>query len=87
MNEILTGTTTPGQSGPGSNGNERVCHTLQISRIGPSPSNAVWCHISVGDTAYFKHPWQGDNLKALKLMVKSFETISVITFTYSLIDN
>ena len=26
------GTTTPGQSGRGSNDNERVLHTLQISR-------------------------------------------------------
>ena len=35
---ILTGTTTPGQSGPGGNGNEGVFH---IPWTGVSPSDAV----------------------------------------------
>ena len=38
---ILTGTTTLGQSGSGSNDNEGVLHTPQISRIGTSPSDTV----------------------------------------------
>ena len=42
--ETLTGTTTSGQSGPGSNGNEGVFHTTQISRTGVSPSDVVWCY-------------------------------------------
>ena len=33
----LTYTNTPNQSGPGSDGNERVHHTHQISRTGSSP--------------------------------------------------
>ena len=37
----LTGTTTPGQSGPGSNGGEWVLHILQTSRNGTSPSDRV----------------------------------------------
>ena len=35
------GTTTPGQSGPGSSGNEGVLHIPQSSRIAPSPSDAI----------------------------------------------
>ena len=41
MNGTLISTTTPDQSGPGSNGNEEELHTLQISRTGASPSDAV----------------------------------------------
>ena len=37
----LIGTTPPDQSGPGSNGNEGVIHTLQIYRTGISSSDAV----------------------------------------------
>ena len=37
----LTGATTPGQSGPGSNGNEGVLHIPQSSIIGTSPPDAV----------------------------------------------
>ena len=37
----LTGATTPGQSGPGSNGNEGVLHIPQGSRTGTSPPDAV----------------------------------------------
>ena len=35
------GKTTPVQSGPGSNGNEEVLYTPQISKIGTSPSAAA----------------------------------------------
>ena len=45
-NMTLTGYTTPDQSGPGSNGNEGVFHTPQISRTGAF-SYAVQCHSSV----------------------------------------
>ena len=41
----LTGTTTLSQSGPGSNVNEGVLHTPQISRTGALPSDAVECYI------------------------------------------
>ena len=37
----LSGTTTPGQSGPESNGNEGVLHFLQISKDGSSPSDCL----------------------------------------------
>ena len=37
----LTDTNTPGQSKPGSKGNEGVLDTPEISRTGDSPSNAV----------------------------------------------
>ena len=40
----LKGTITPGQNGPKSHGNERVCHTHQISRTRASPSDAIKCH-------------------------------------------
>ena len=36
---ILTGTITPGQSGPESNGNEGIFHTPQTPRA--SPSDAI----------------------------------------------
>ena len=36
-----TGTITPDQSGPGSNGNEEALHIPQISRTGASSPNAV----------------------------------------------
>ena len=39
--EILTGTTTLGQSGPGSNVNEGVIHIPQSSKTGALPSYAV----------------------------------------------
>ena len=41
INETLTDTTTLGQSKPVSNGNERILHIPQDSRIGASPSDAV----------------------------------------------
>ena len=41
INEILTSTTTPDQSGPGSNGNKRVLHTPQSPKTGASPSDAI----------------------------------------------
>ena len=36
MGGALAGTTTPSHGGPGNNGNERVVHPPQISRIGSS---------------------------------------------------
>ena len=41
IDETLTGTTTPSQSGLGSNGNEGVLHTPQIIKTGASPSDVV----------------------------------------------
>ena len=37
----LTGATTPGQSGPGCNGNEGVLHIPQSSITGTLPPDAV----------------------------------------------
>ena len=37
----LTGQTTPGKSGPWSNGNEEVLHIPQISKAGNSPSDGL----------------------------------------------
>ena len=48
MNENLKGTTTLGQSGPGSNSNERVLHTPHISGTETSSSVAVLCYFCVG---------------------------------------
>ena len=46
----LSGATTPGQSGPGSNGNEGVLRILQSSSIaGTSPSD---CLVSYQDTRW-----------------------------------
>ena len=44
IDDTLTGTTTPGQSGHGSRGNEQVLHVSQSSRTGASPSNVVYGH-------------------------------------------
>ena len=41
LDEALTGTTTLGHSGHGSNGIEGVFHTSQISRTGASPLDGV----------------------------------------------
>ena len=41
MDGTLTGTTTPGQCEPKSNGNKAVLYTPQISRTRPSLSDAV----------------------------------------------
>ena len=41
MERTLTGTTTPDQNGPGSNGTIGVLHILQSSRIGASPSDEI----------------------------------------------
>ena len=43
-NWTLRGTTTLGQSWPGSNDNEEVLYTFQSPRTGPSPLDAVWYH-------------------------------------------
>ena len=40
IDATLTGTTTPTQSGPGSNGTEGVLHIPQNPRVGASPSDA-----------------------------------------------
>ena len=41
IDKTLTGTTTVGESGTRSNGNEGVLHTAEISRPGASPADAV----------------------------------------------
>ena len=40
IDEIATGATTPGQSGPVSNSNEEVIHISCLSRTGALPSDA-----------------------------------------------
>ena len=37
----LSGATTPGQSGPGRNGNEGIVHIPQISQAGALPSDGL----------------------------------------------
>ena len=44
MDGPLTCTTTPSQSGTGSNDNEVVLHTLLNCKTGVSPSEAVKCY-------------------------------------------
>ena len=45
IDRTLSGTTTPSQSGPGSNGNEGVLHVLQISKAGASPSDGLMSYL------------------------------------------
>ena len=42
--ETLNSISTPGQSKPGSNGNEGALHIIQISRSRASLSDTVYCH-------------------------------------------
>ena len=42
------GTTSPGQSGPGSNGNEWIVHTFQIFRTRTSPCSLVDTYTFLG---------------------------------------
>ena len=52
IDRALSGATTPGQSGPGSNSNEGVLHILQSSSItGTSPSDCL--------VPYSGHSWGG----------------------------
>ena len=48
----LKGTTTPGRSGPRSNGNEGILHTLQISRTNASPLDTGKCYIQTLDVFF-----------------------------------
>ena len=41
IDRILSGATIPGQSGPGSDGNEGLLYITQISKTKASPSDAV----------------------------------------------
>ena len=45
IDRILSGATTLGQSGPGSNCNEGVLHILQSSKIGASPSDCLLSYL------------------------------------------
>ena len=44
IDKTQTGITNPGQSGPGSNGNEGALQIPLSSSTRDSPSNAVYCH-------------------------------------------
>ena len=51
IDRTLLGVTTPGQSGPGSNGNERVFYIPQIFKAGTLPSDCLMSypgHLLVG---------------------------------------
>ena len=57
----LTGIIALGQCGPGSNVNEGVLHTPQISRTGVSRSDVVYCHTK--DRSFERwgsYPFAGD---------------------------
>ena len=45
IDKTLSDTTSPGESGPGNNGNEGVLHIPQSSKTEASPSDEVQCHI------------------------------------------
>ena len=61
IDRILSCTTTPGQSGPGSDGNEKVLHILQRSSItGVSPSDGLM--------SYPGHSLEGGGLTPLQTM-------------------
>ena len=66
---------TPGQSGFGSNGNEKVLHTFQSSRIGALRSVVVKCHTQ--DTTLLKvgsnSPLQGYRQCILSFVNKAVE--------------
>ena len=47
IDEILLGSTTPGPSGPGSNGSERVLHFPQSSRTGASSSDCLVSYLGL----------------------------------------
>ena len=51
IDRILLGAITPGQSGPGSNGNERVLYIPQISKVEGLLSNCLMSYLahSLGD--------------------------------------
>ena len=55
IDKTLSVATIPRQSGPGSNGNERVLHIPQISKDGASPSDYLMSYTgySLGDGSYF----------------------------------
>ena len=67
MGKTLSGATTPGLSGPGSNGNERVLHIPQSSRTGASPSDAghslgVESYLSDTVGVFYSPSWLGLDL-------------------------
>ena len=72
MDRILSGDTTPGQSGPGSNGKEEVLYMLQslcITRLSPSG-----CLVS-----YAGHSlWGVGGLHSAEMLAGVFEKISNI---------
>ena len=45
IDRFLSGATTPGQSGPGSNGNKGVLHIPQMSKAGASPSDCLMSYL------------------------------------------
>ena len=47
IDKLLTDTTTPGQSEPGSNGNKGVLYIYLMSRTEESPSDVVKCYYTL----------------------------------------
>ena len=45
IDRTLSGATTLGQSGPGSNGNKEVLHIHQISKAGASPLDGLMLYL------------------------------------------
>ena len=56
LDETLAGTTSQGQSGPGSNVNQGVLHIPQTSRTRASLFNAVLCHTQNTPLSGYYHP-------------------------------
>ena len=53
IDRTLSGATTPGQSGPGSNGNEEVLRISQNSNI--TVTSALYCLVSYQDIRWRRH--------------------------------
>ena len=51
IDRTLSGTTTPGQNGPGSNGNEGILCIHQVSKTGASPSDGLISYLGYSSEA------------------------------------
>ena len=77
--KILTNTIASGQRGSGSNCNEKIVHTIQISKSETSPSDVAYCHTK---TPNFKRvSWEGNRwelMKELSDLAKNIWTILLV---------
>ena len=77
---ILSRSTGPiDQSGPGSNGNERVLNTAQIHKAGASLLYAVYCH-SLPIFFFFRGMW-GGNTPLQEIQLSLYSNLRQLTDT------